>query len=523
MFAKTFCKPGAFMTVVPHGLLTTLHYNAKGTLETITFGYDEDNPVVLSTPFSDAVKQSGVVPGAIKVYGGRTSVMGVIYTDDLFFNSGKLPDCDQEVLCSKFVECKGQGFKFYGGHVSSNAVSFNGIHSIRNWLDMFKFNQLPGYVVPAGVTPDAVKKMVLSRYPFKYPLVAGFMFHEMGHFRYVDAGVNQAVIKSVSRFNDMYGNIKAKLHLVDSRALEVNYSEVIKWNLHTNTAVWYLDDSHELLGAQSTDDKKRDKRLSRITCEVCGKQFVSPLSGSVTCDDPHCPSHLYMQVQKFTKALNLPTIEYPVFEKAIKDKQVICLTDVLLLPMYQDCKVSVTLAKVLEAAVPTLVCPNATIFTLFANRCNNSWKTMKYYIDNPLKLVNELNIKSPFTARLMNWLSDGYNVTTLETLISSPQIQVMASSKKFDGAPIFRGKKIAITGKFVHGDMSEIISILESYSAKVVTQFDTDVNCVLVGHIKEDVDGQVIQSARASNVPVFEEKPFFAKYEIDEDLRSNLL
>lgn len=523
MFAKTVCKPGAFMTVVPNGLLTTLHYNAKGTLDRITFGYEENNPVSLDSKLSDAIKQSGVVPRAIKVLGGRTEVLGVIHTDELSFCSGKLPDCDREALCSKFIEKKGQGFKFYGGHVSSTAVAFNGIQSIRNWLDMFKFNQLPGYIVPAGVTPQATEKLVLSRYPFKYPLVSGFMFHEMGQFRYISAGVNQAVIKSVSRFNDMYGHVKAKLTLVDAEPLEVHYSEVIKWNLNAKTAIWYLDNNSKLLGAEPTDNKVRDKRISRLTCEVCGKQFNATLSGTVTCDDPHCPSHLYTQIQKFTKVLDLPTMGYEVFEDVIKNKQMLCLTDLLLLPSYEDCRIKTTLAKLLEAVVPTITCPNAEIFTLFANRCGNSWKTMKYYIDNPLKLVNDLNIQTPFTARLMSWLSDGYNVTTLETLISSEQIEIVTSTKKFDGAPIFRGKKIAITGKFLHGDVGEIISILESYSAKVVTQFDTTVNCVIVGHLKQDVDGQMIQSARASHVPVFEERQFFAQYEIDADLKSNLL
>lgn len=523
MFAKTVCKPGAFMTVVPNGLLTTLHYNAKGTLDNVTFGYDENNPIHLSPQLSEAIKKSGVVPGAIKVLGGRTEVMGVLHTPDLHYCWGKLPECDQAVLCAKFVETQGQGFKFYGGHVTSTAVAFNGIMSIRNWLDMFQFGQLPGYIVPAGTSPQSLEKLVRIRYPFQWPLISGFMFHEMGEFRFVRAQVNQAVIKSVSRFNDMYGNIKAKVSLIGTDPIEVNYSEVINWNLHANTAIWYLDNSSKLLGAAPTDDKKRDKRVARLTCEVCGKQFNAPLSGTVTCDDPHCPSLMYTQVIKFTKTLGLPTVEYPIFEQLIHDKKLTCLTDLLLLPMYEDCKVKVTLAKLLEAIVPVTTCPNATLFALFANRCNNSWKTMRYYIDNPLKLVNDLNIKTPFTANLMNWLSDGYNITTLETLISSENVELLTSTKKFDGAPIFRGKKIAVTGKFVHGDIAEVISILESYSAEVVTQFDTNVNCVIVGDIKQDIDGQMIQSAKASNVPVFDERIFFAKYEIDADLKSNLL
>ena len=40
MFAKTVCKPGAFLSVVHVGLRATLQYSAKGLLEKIFIGMD---------------------------------------------------------------------------------------------------------------------------------------------------------------------------------------------------------------------------------------------------------------------------------------------------------------------------------------------------------------------------------------------------------------------------------------------------------------------------------------------------
>ena len=93
----------------------------------------------------------------------------------------------------------------------------------------------------------------------------------------------------------------------------------------------------------------------------------------------------------------------------------------------------------------------------------------------------------------------------------------------FDGAPIFRNKTIYITGTFKHGNTADIKAILESYSATVVTDFDNYIQCVLVGDIKDGINGTAILAARELNLPMFTESEFFAKYEIDEDLEKFLL
>ena len=54
----------------------------------------------------------------------------------------------------------------------------------------------------------------------------------------------------------------------------------------------------------------------------------------------------------------------------------------------------------------------------------------------------------------------------------------------------------------------------------VYDKFNTAVDCVIIGDFHENTDGKSIQKARQMQIPVFEEKDFFKKYEIDLDIAS---
>ena len=127
--------------------------------------------------------------------------------------------------------------------------------------------------------------------------------------------------------------------------------------------------------------------------------------------------------------------------------------------------------------------------------------------------------------RFATWLSIPQNTVELDTVINSDQIDIAVQDRimSSDGAPIFRNKTIYITGTFRHGTIPEIKAILESYSATVVTDFDNYIQCVLVGDIKDSIEGKAILAARELKLPIFSESEFFAKYEIDEDLEKFLL
>lgn len=524
MFAKTFCKPGSFMTVVPLGLPITIQYNTKGNLEKVYSGYDQSSMVDLSNELFDGIRSSNMIPLSIPLKHGSTWVKGVIYTDKQFFDAGILPYCIQSSLMCDMVDSNFEGYQFYAGHVDSTATSFTGATTIRNWLSMYKFKTLPGYIIPAE--PDSImfEQIVQARFPFKYPLLSGLMFHDLDGFRYHPLDLEQYIVKSVSRYNDAQGRIKASMSVdgANKNKIDADYSDVIRHNIHKNTCLVY-EPSGRLLYSTPIDNKKRDVRTNFLVCDYCNKTFTAPLTGPVTCDDEHCRSKLYPDICRFTRVLNLPGMKFERFKSLIRSGEVICLTDIFLLDEYKDMKLSITLSKLLEALVPVSVCADMSIFSMFANRCSNSWKTMKYYIENPVRMSTDLNMSSLFVKRLAEWLSDPYNLSTIETLIYSDNISIQTTSKKFEGAPIFRGRTIGITGKFLHGNTGEIISILESYDSKVVTQCNNRIDCLIVGGLKEDIDGEFVQLAKDAKVPIFEELDFFNRHQIDKDLQNNLL
>ena len=71
------------------------------------------------------------------------------------------------------------------------------------------------------------------------------------------------------------------------------------------------------------------------------------------------------------------------------------------------------------------------------------------------------------------------------TKISCDKFIFDTVEKSFDGPPIFRGKKVYVTGRFIHGTIIDVCNIIQSYAATATTVFSTDVNCVLVGGMNE--------------------------------------
>lgn len=523
MFAKTFCRPGAFLSVVPVGLRTTLQYNAEGLLEKVFIGYDDSERINVSNELLTIIGYYRLLPLSIPTKGGTTWVKGVLYTKREFFNEGTLPMCIEQSLISYFKE-NPSDYEFFGGHVESLATSFTSAMVIKNWLSMAKFSTLPSYIISSDLSEQSFVNMVNNdRFPFKFPLISGYMIHEMGKFKYVPLNLHQSVASKITKQLDVNGYISATIH-TGAKDIVTSYADVVRLNINANSSVVQTENGN-IIYSTCTDGKKRDKRSSKLTCSVCGNLFTAPSHGPVCCTDIHCRSRLYPDICHFLTVLDLPQMSHEKFLKHISSGNILCLTDVLLLDEYKDLPIKATLSKLLESIVPVGVCANKNVFALLANRCNNSVQTLRYYIQNPQRLIIDINAQDIFIRRLIDWLSDGYNCTTIETLLDCGQIELIGTDKKFEGAPIFRDRNILITGSFLHGDSIEISSILQSYDAKVLltlNEVDSSVSCVLVGALGNQ-DGGIIQYAHQNNIPIFNEMEFFSKYEIDEDIQSNLL
>ena len=66
LVAKTFCKPGSLIYIVPTGLLVTVRYDAHGQLNGIFKGYanhGDELGEALPTEFVQTVQKNGLIPG----------------------------------------------------------------------------------------------------------------------------------------------------------------------------------------------------------------------------------------------------------------------------------------------------------------------------------------------------------------------------------------------------------------------------------------------------------------------------
>lgn len=523
---KTFCRPGSFAYIVPTGLLVTLRYDAHGQLNGIFKGYShhgEDLGEEISDDFRKAVVSNGLVPGTIKITGTNSVIWGVFYSDEFKTPVGDVPQCEYDRIIKDIIDGNIK-YKFYIGCLDSGAASVSNPTSLNSWGKMSGFDLLPLWMVPADATDKTLKDYIMSNihYPFKYPLISGFIVYEGATPTYFyPLNLQTITVKDTAQYVNHSGYVKYKVIYGDDDLLTMNYPDAAFYNIKKGSQL--ILDGATVIWSNTKSSNHSDRLPKRIVCKSCGKILDVPDTGYMTCSDPYCTSLLYPRIERFCKVLDLEVLTKGKFDEYVKDSELQIFPDLLLLPEYKDLKIQKNLWEVIFACIPMDVGVDRQWLIKFCNRCNNSYKTVKFYFDNPIQIYTELDMN--VSRRFANWLSIPRNVLELNTVVESSQIELSSGDKvmSFDGAPIFRNKTIFITGTFKHGSTADIKAILESYSAVVVTDFDRYVQCILVGDIKDGIDGSAIIAARDLKLPIFSESEFFSKYEIDEDLEKFLL
>ena len=523
MFAKTVCRPGATLTVVPVGLLTTLQYNSQGLLEKVYLGYQDTKEDITDKVYR-SIFDNRLCPLNIPTVGGTTWVEGIFYTSKRFLDvEGLLPYCMNESFIDD-IQKNPHDYMFYAGNATSLATKLSGSANIRTWLQLSKFTILPAILIPVDFDNSVLEHMLMSDklFVFDLKLIAGAMLIDNLGARYLSNNIKQEVVSKSEKILSAEGFIQSQI-TTGSGTRFIHYSDTITYNIQKGT-VLVTDANNTILKSEQSGNKKITPMPNVITCSICGNTFVAPRSGPVTCSDPGCASRLYPNIQHFLKTLDLPELSISMFKDNIKNHNIQVLADVLNLKKYEDTQIDCTLAKFIEACTPPTVCIDKNVFATIANKCFNNPDTFKFYLSNPIKLV-DIPVNSIFMQRFKEWLGNEYVQLTILACLESPHINISAKSvAMFEGAPIFRGKKILITGVFSHGDMNTISAILNSYGAEVCYVYDDNVSAVLVGDMKTNIDGAAIQQARLHEKIIFEETEFFNKYEIDNDLSQlNLL
>lgn len=520
MYLKNVLNPGDFVVLSPVGIRMTLQYNAAGNLEKVYMGYYAERVDVTESVMPIIIK-SKTVPLHIHITKGTSWVRGVLYTGNTTACTGMLPQAVESELLSMYIKSP-TVFNFFAATFDSTMASFHGATPTRQCLVMSRFRLLPGWLVPAHMNSEIFNTWINSSQFTFAKLVSEYIIFQKDSVKIVSTHLSQIIVNKVKKYVDDNGYVKASIQIKDSdKILKVDYSDVVRFNIRPNTLL-ILDGDNQIIYNKSLNSDTHSYS-SLLTCSYCGKVYEIPTSGSVICSDIHCTSRLLPGILHFIKTLNLQTYDSKTIRSWIDNKDVTCIPDLFLLDEYKSVDVHTSLSALLRALVSVDLIPNSEIFRLLAVGCSNNIKTFKYYIQNPCQIAADLNIEHKDLPKLVSWLSNGYNVSDLATLLDTSQIHICNVDKKFDGAPIFRDKTIYITGDFIRGSVSEIAEILQSYSASVTTKFSDIVDCVLLGGQQSNVDGKSVSYARNLRIPIMTEEQFFKNYEIDEDLRSNLV
>ena len=159
----------------------------------------------------------------------------------------------------------------------------------------------------------------------------------------------------------------------------------------------------------------------------------------------------------------------------------------------------------------------------FAAKCTNIKSTFEYYITHPQVAQRDMELYDRFGQAFIDEISKPIVQYEIIHILNSGKFEILHAGKKFDGPPIFRNKNFYLTGTFKHGSYEDIESILMSYEGNVSASIDTTVSAVILGDIKENVDGMAVKDANRLGIRIFNESEFFKMFEIDSDLQENLL
>lgn len=509
MLERNLLKAGEYVVSVPLGVKVTLQYKPTGTLEKVWIGYDSDNfnDEKDSKILCSQIFKNSKVPNRVGTNNGSVFVEGILYTDKYPNLAGSLDSEIQKAIIDIIINNEAD-YNFFAGSAYATSINLGGALQIRNWLKLQGFNILPGCLMLTGDPDDIIKKS-LQLTSFKYELLMGYFVFDKTQNEYLSLNKSQKIIDDIQVYLDKNGYVRSQISFTDDTKLSISYFEMCCKELYPNDLV-ILDDEGNIITKYPLLDVQIMQHS--YTCPFCGKIYLVN-DEYAKCPDTHCFSRSYSDINHFLNTLNLPNLEYSRYLELIDCGKLNTFSDILLIDELSSCIIETSFYQILDAIIPIWAVRNREVIWNLCSTCNNSWDSLEYYISNPNLISSDLGITDQ---SLVSWLSDTKNVSTIKEFLNYTNIVISSDIKKFNGAPIFRGKNIWITGRFLHGSTSEIESILRSYSANITPAEKAD--CGIVGDVLEGIDGSKVNMLKNKNIPVFTESEFFNKYQIDEDL-----
>lgn len=531
MNLRNVLKPGEYVTVVPIGVPCVLEYDDRGILQHAYTSFEHTSNS-RDDELKEILYQAKKVPGKITITTGTSWIFGIIYTDKKFMGEGYFPDCilDEAI---KYLKTSNATFNYFASYVESQAMKFKGATDTNSWIGMNHFNLLPGFVVPVNVNSSVVKSILIGkRFQFNTDLIMEYISFSNDQHIHSRTTLYQIQVSEIATFFDRYGHVKCRLSDSENSVhLDCNISDVYSREIHKSDYVIYDKSDNSIVFSFRSNNRRRSQYSDSYNCPVCGTSTTVSNSGVTSCSNPNCLSNQFNAVHHFLKRLQLPEMSFEEYIEFISVNPDFKLGNIFTKFPYSEEHIECTLEDMISAVTPISVVSNEQVFKDLVTKNNNNLDSLVYTISHPDRIVYMLITSndqfdlgySNQVRRLVNWLKDEYNLSNILDLLSSNAVTISKSNKKFEGAPIFRNKRILITGKFVNGGTDDIVAILSSYSADVVTKFDDDVDCVVTGSTAEDINGNYIRQARTRRIPIYDEITFFKTYEIDKDLVQNLL
>lgn len=519
MYVKNVLKPGQYAQFIPLGMPVTLEYDENGILLRGYEGFEGKKR--LPEEVEDAIYDSELVPRLIFLRGGTSWVRTIFYSEDSIVATGKYPDDMYATYFQVFVNNYDK-FKAYGLCVESTVATIQGAVSQRTTLEANGFTTISGFLVPPQpLDLNSFTHLAKDRFQFKFPLIGHYLVYEGSQPYFINTGLESKIAHRVSKSVDTNGYIHGTVLFTDGDSICVDYNQVVRYQLVTNTNV-ILDVSRKIIYSETTDNKLREKRSNVIKCTACGSRILVTDDELTICPNTHCLSRLYTDICHMLNAFHFPVLTEKEYTTKVNKKMITCVSDIFLLEAYQHCTVKVGLGQLLDAIVPIPAVRDRSTFVLFANKCSNNLQTFRYYLENPQLFDNDLDFRTHGADEFKKWIEDPENLLTVESILGLDNIILETTDKLFDGAPVLLNKRVYITGDFLHGDTSKIVSIVQTYSGVATTYYDDSVDMILVGGTRENINGHAIHKGKLRNIPIYEELKFFDMYGIDQDMRENL-
>lgn len=516
MTSRNFLKAGNLVEPIPLGILLSVKYQPSGSIQSVDakFSTDDESDPTLNKQCLDILTSKKLVPNSILTQNGTVSVLGVLTIDRPTVVCGDIPYAQYSKIAD-LASSSSCSCKFYALDAEcTNIILANGVYT-RNWLKFQKFELLPGVTLPLNKHEEVLDNAVLNS-EIRYSSIIGYY-----SFSKSERIMNllHYHLAQVSRIND-YLDESGYLHTnIECRYSEINdfitlntsyYESIIKFNLKVGDYIIIDENNAIVMKYYGTDHKQNS---DEYTCKVCGRKY-EVLDDFTVCPNTRCMSHTYDDVYHLLSVFGVSRgkiLSYNEYKDLVNAKNIEKLSDVLKLDAYSGTQFSLSFYNILDACISEELLRDRKPIWELCEACNHSYYSIMHYIDNPQDISSDLHV---YDTHLISWLKD--NADIVKEICELPNVNIVESAKKFEGAPIFRDKNICITGTFRHGSLSDVSSILMSYSANITSYKNCDV--VLVGDIKENVDGRAINFAKAHNITIMNESDFFALYEIDDDL-----